>query len=143
MKIFARSLSFLMLSIFLFVTPQSSVAGGKDKETIAAKKTVEDYFKALNEGQLETIAGLYHKDSVFLPKNAPAVRGIEAIRKAYQAVFEKVKLNTDHVYHHVAVYGKVAIVESHGTGTMTVLEGNKATQKSSAYKSNFAGVTKI
>ena len=90
------------------------------------KKVVEDYFKALNDGQLEVIVGLYHKDSVFLPKNAAsAVRGIDEITKAYRTIFEKAKLNTEHVFRYVAVYGNIAIIESQGSGTLTLLGSKK------------------
>ena len=125
MKHLARLIGLTALSIFLLSAPQLSASAGDSRESIEAKKVVEDYFKALNESKLEIIVGLYHKDSVFLPKNAPAVRGIDEITKAYRTLFEKVKLNTEHVYHHVSVHGDVAIVESQAKGTLTILEGNK------------------
>ncbi len=124
MKHLAR-LIVMALSFFL-LSPYPLIASTEEsRESIEAKKTVEEYFKALNESKFETIVGLYHKDSVFLPKNAPAVRGIDEIAKAYRALFEKIKLNTEHVYHHVSVYGNIAIVESQGSGTLTLLESKK------------------
>ena len=125
MKHFSRLIGLMVLGIFLLSTPQLSMAIGDSKESIEAKKVVEDYFNALNESKLDIIVGLYHKDSVFLPKNAPAVRGIDEITKAYRNLFEKIKLNTEHVYHHVSVHGDVAIVESQANGTLTILEGKK------------------
>lgn len=125
MKHFAQLVGLTVLSIFLLSAPQLSAATEGAKGGIEAKKVVEDYFKALNESKLEIIVGLYHKDSVFLPKNAPAVRGIDEITKAYRSLFEKAKLNTEHVYHHVSVYGDIAIIESQGNGTLTLLENMK------------------
>ena len=125
MKHFARVIGLTFLSVFLLSAPSLSVASEDTKGSIEAKKVVEDYFKALNDSRLEIIVGLYHKDSVFLPKNAPAARGINDITKAYRTLFEKAKLNTEHVYHHVAVSGNIAIVESQGNGTLTLLESKK------------------
>lgn len=120
-----RLMGLTILGLFLFSPPALNAATGDTKEATAAKKVVEEYFKALNGGQLEVIVGLYHPDSVFLPKNAPAVRGISEITKAYRILFEKARLDTEHVYHHVSVYGNIAIVESQGSGTLTLLENKK------------------
>jgi len=87
-----------------------------------AKQVVVDYFKALNESDVKTIISLYHKHSVFLPNNAPASRGIEEIEKTYRAVFNIIKLDTAHDYHHVSVSGDIAVVESKANGNLTVLE---------------------
>lgn len=125
MKHLTRFIGLTALTLFLLSASYLSAATEDAKISIEAKKVVEDYFKALNEGKLDTIVGLYHKDSVFLPKNAPAVRGIDEITKAYRTLFEKIKLNTEHVYHHVSVHGDIAIVESQANGTLTLLEGKK------------------
>ncbi|MFY9270121.1 MAG: nuclear transport factor 2 family protein [Candidatus Manganitrophaceae bacterium] len=125
MKHLTRFIGLTVLNIFLLSASYLSAATEDAKVSIEAKKVVEDYFKALNEGKLDIIVGLYHKDSVFLPKNAPAVRGIDEITKAYRTLFEKIKLNTEHVYHHVSVHGDIAIVESQANGTLTLLEGKK------------------
>ena len=125
MKHLARVMGLTVLSIFLLSAPQLRAASEDTKGNSEVKKVVEDYFKALNDSQLEIIVGLYHKDSVFLPKNAPAVRGINDITKTYRTLFENAKLNTEHVYHHVSVYGNIAIVESQGSGTLTLLESKK------------------
>lgn len=53
-------------------------------------------------------------------------RGLAEITQAYRALFETARLDTEHIYHHVAVYGDVAIVESQGHGTLTLLASKKA-----------------
>ena len=87
-----------------------------------AKQVVVDYFSALNKSDLKTIVSLFHTDSVFLANNAPASRGIFEIEKKFKAVFNKIKLNTTHKYHHVSVSGNIAIVESKANGNLTVLK---------------------
>ena len=114
-----------MLGLMLGLLPLFSALAEDSRANNEAKKVVELYFKALNEGDIETILRLYHRDSVFLPKNGPAVRGIDDITKAYRALFATAALNTTHVYHHVSAHGDVAIVESQASGTLTVLESKK------------------
>lgn len=124
MKRFLRRIASTVLLLAAF--PYVAHALDDSTEAIEAKKIVQDYFQALNESKLTTIVGLYHKESVFLPKNAPAVRGIEAITKAYRTLFEKARLNTEHDYHYVSVQGDIAIIESQGRGTLTSLDTMKA-----------------
>jgi len=116
------TLTILVFSLFL--TPFYNAFAENPNDDQEAKKVVETYFEALNESNAEKIIELYHKDSVFLPKNAPAVRGINEIKKTYRNLFGQIKLNTKHVYHHVSVHGDVAIVESKADGTLTLLETN-------------------
>lgn len=115
-----------MFGLVLGLLPLFSALAEDSRANNEAKKVVELYFKALNEGDIETILRLYHRDSVFLPKNAPAVRGIDDIAKAYRALFAAATLNTTHVYHHVSVHGDVAIVESQANGTLTILDTKTA-----------------
>ena len=125
MKRIARLLEVAVLGMALLVAAQAGAAAESAEESIQARKVVEEYFAALNAGRLDAVISLYHGESVFLPKNAPAVRGIDEITKAYRNLFENIKLNTEHVYHHVSVHGDVAIVESQANGTLTILEGKK------------------
>ena len=125
MKHFTQLIGLTALGIFLLSTPRLSMAAEDTQGSSEAKKVVEAYFTALNDGKLETIIKLYHKDSVFLPKNAPAVRGINEITQAYRSLFDRAKLDTEHVYHHIAVYGDIAIIESQGSGTLTLFENKK------------------
>ena len=122
MRYFSKLMALTILVFPLFLTSPSMVSAENSKDEQEAKKVVEIYFKALNESNAEKIIELYHKDSVFLPKNAPAVRGINEIQKTYRNLFGQIKLNTKHIYHHVSVHGDVAILESQADGTLTILK---------------------
>lgn len=125
MKRIARLLEVAVLGMALLVAAQAGAAAESAEESIQARKVVEEYFAALNAGRLDAVISLYHGESVFLPKNGPAARGITEITQAYRTLFEAARLDTDHVYRHVAVYGDVAIVESQGHGTLTLLASRK------------------
>lgn len=122
MRLMGQLVGTTMLGLMLGLFPLFSALAEDSRANNEAKKVIESYFKALNEGDVETILRLYHRDSVFLPKNGPAVRGIDDITKAYRALFATATLNTTHVYHHVSVHGDVAIVESQANGTLTILD---------------------
>lgn len=117
---------FAILGVLLLSAPRGGASAQDSMDSSQVKQVVVSYFKALNESDADTILDLYHKDSVFLPKSGPAARGIDAIGKAYRALFGAAKLNTAHVYHRVSVHGDMALVESQGSGTLTMLEGKKA-----------------
>ncbi len=124
MRHLLKRLPVTILILFLSLISFSSAFSENSKDEQEAKKVVKTYFKALNESNAEKILVLYHQDSVFLPNNAPAVRGIDEIRNTYRSLFGKIKLDTKHVYHHVSIHGDVAIIESKADGTLTLLETN-------------------
>ena len=115
----------LFTATLLLPLAQVNALAEVSTESEKAKQVVVDYFSALNKSDVKKIISLYHKESVFLPNNAPASRGIEEIEKTYQAVLDTIKLNTTHAYHHVSVSGDVAVVESKANGNLRVLKTNK------------------
>lgn len=62
----------------------------------ADEKAVADalmaYEKALNESDTEAVMRLYAQDGVFMPQNSPSSVGANAVRSAYVAVFNTIKL---------------------------------------------------
>lgn len=115
-------LTIFAVAILFTLSAQVSVFAGVSSESEKAKQVVVNYFSALNEGNVEKIVSLYHANSVFLPNNAPASRGLEDIKKTYKSVLNTINLNTMHVYHHVSVSGATAVVESKANGSLTILE---------------------
>jgi uncharacterized protein (TIGR02246 family) len=62
-----------------------------DEEAIAAVLAM--YQDALNQSSSDAVMKLYAPDGVFMPQNSPSSVGAQAIRKAYDAVFDAIKLN--------------------------------------------------
>src|SRR5271156_142010 len=62
-----------------------------DEKAIAAVLT--KYQDALNQSSTDAVMKLYASDGVFMPQNSPSSVGAPAVRKAYDAVFEAIKLN--------------------------------------------------
>jgi len=110
------------MATLLFLLVQVNAYAEVTTESEKAKQVVVDYFSALNKSNVMKIVSLYHKNSVFLPNNAPASRGIEEVEKTYRAVLNTIKLNTTHEYHYVSVSSDMAVVESKANGNLTVLK---------------------
>ena len=50
------------------------------------------YEDALNQSNTEAVMTLYASDGVFMPQNSSSSVGASAVRKAYEAVFNAIKL---------------------------------------------------
>lgn len=61
-----------------------------DEKAIAA--VLAKYQDALNQSSTDAVMKLYASDGVFMPQNSPSSVGAQAVRKAYDAVFDAIKL---------------------------------------------------
>jgi uncharacterized protein (TIGR02246 family) len=57
--------------------------------------TLAKYETALNESSTTQVMQLYAPDGVFMPQHSPSSVGTEAIRRAYEAVFNAIKLTVE------------------------------------------------
>lgn len=62
-----------------------------DEKAIAA--VLASYQDALNQSSTDAVMKLYASDGVFMPQNSPSSVGSQAVRKAYDAVFDAIKLS--------------------------------------------------
>jgi uncharacterized protein (TIGR02246 family) len=62
-----------------------------DEEAIA--RVLKAYENALNTADTEAVMSLYAGDGVFMPQHSPSSVGAEAVRRAYVAVFEAIRLS--------------------------------------------------
>jgi uncharacterized protein (TIGR02246 family) len=62
-----------------------------DEKAVAA--VLAKYQDALNQSNTDAVMKLYASDGVFMPQNSPSSVGAAAVRKAYDAVFNAIKLN--------------------------------------------------
>ena len=61
-----------------------------NEQAIAA--VLAKYQDALNQSDTDAVMKLYAPDSVFMPQNSPSSVGVDAVRKAYDAVFNAITL---------------------------------------------------
>jgi uncharacterized protein (TIGR02246 family) len=65
----------------------------QNEKAIAA--LLAKYQDALNQSDTNAVMKLYAPDGVFMPQHSPSSVGADAIRKAYDAVFNTIKLDVD------------------------------------------------
>jgi uncharacterized protein (TIGR02246 family) len=61
-----------------------------DEKAIAA--VLAKYQDALNQSSTDAVMNLYAADGVFMAQNGPSSVGARAVRRAYEAVFDAIKL---------------------------------------------------
>jgi uncharacterized protein (TIGR02246 family) len=87
-----------------------------NEQAVAA--ILERYEEALNQSDTEAVMKLYASDGVFMPQNSPSSVGTAAVRKAYDAVFNAIKLTVKFdvaEVHQVAPEWAFARTNSKGT----------------------------
>ena len=98
-----------------------------DPEAIAA--LLGQYSKALNDSDTEAVMKLYTRDAVFMPQHFPSSVGAEAIRQAYDGVFQSIRLTvTFHIEEVQAVSPEWAFARTNSVGSVLM----HATAQSSA-----------
>jgi uncharacterized protein (TIGR02246 family) len=87
-----------------------------DEQAVAA--VLAKYEDALNRSDTEAVMKVYASDGVFMPQNSPSSVGTVAVRKAYDAVFNAIKLTVKFdvaEVHQVAPEWAFARTNSKGT----------------------------
>jgi uncharacterized protein (TIGR02246 family) len=90
-----------------------------NEQAIAAVLT--KYQDALNQSDTDAVMKLYTPDGVFMPQNSPSSVGVDAVRKAYDGVFNAITLE---VKFDVAEIHQIApdwaIARTNSTGKVKV-----------------------
>lgn len=79
------------------------------------------YENALNVADINTILNLYGSDPVFMPQNAPALIGRDAVRAGYEQVFNTIQLNVRFDIHEIEETGDWAWVRTSSSGRTRIL----------------------
>ena len=64
-------------------------------EEKAIATVLANYQDALNQSSTDAVMKLYASDGVFMAQNSPSSAGAQAVRKAYDAVFDAITLNVE------------------------------------------------
>lgn len=82
---------------------------------------LKTYETALNANDIEGILALYSSDPVFMPQNAPALVGRDAVRAEYRQVFDTIKLNVAFEVHETGEAGDWAWARTSSAGRTRIL----------------------
>jgi len=87
----------------------------------AVGAVLADYEDALNQSDTEAVMKLYAPDGVFMPQHFPSSVGADAVRNAYDGVFEAITLKVKFVVAEVhQIAPDWAIARTNSAGTVTV-----------------------
>lgn len=90
----------------------------------SAENTVHAYFDAFNRSDVDSIVSLFTEDGTVMADGTPTATGHAQIRSTYQGAFESICVHFECVIDKVLEEGKMAIVQAHATGTITMLSTN-------------------
>jgi uncharacterized protein (TIGR02246 family) len=85
------------------------------------KQVIDRYEVALNSSDIEKVLELYGESPVFMPQHAAAQVGRDAVKTAYENVFNTIKLDVKFTTHEVEVNGDIAWVRTSSGGKTRIL----------------------
>ena len=87
----------------------------------AVAEVLSRYQDALNQSDTDAVMELYASDGVFMPQHSPSSIGLEAVRKAYEAVFQNIKLSVKfNVQEVVEISPNWVFARTNSAGTVNV-----------------------
>jgi uncharacterized protein (TIGR02246 family) len=96
----------------------SSGQAGTTGDEAAIRNVMAAYNAALNGGKTAAVLPLYAEDGVFMAPYSPSFIGKEAVRQAYDAVFDELKFDvTFNVAEVVVMAPRWAYVRTNSAGT--------------------------
>lgn len=90
-----------------------------DVESI--QHVIDRYEVSLNGSNTAQVMELYGQSPIFMPQHAPAQIGREAVKAAYENVFNTIKLNVKFTTHEIEVNGDTAWVRTSSDGKTRIL----------------------
>jgi uncharacterized protein (TIGR02246 family) len=105
------------------VKKQAKSAVNKTDATVQAdiEKVLQTYEAALNASDTDTVVTVFATDGVFMAPNNPSTVGAEAIRAAYNGIFQSITFETELTVEEVVqVAPSWAFVRTSSNGHVTV-----------------------
>jgi uncharacterized protein (TIGR02246 family) len=88
---------------------------------LAVGDVLSRYAAALNASDTDAVMQLYAVDGVFMPQHSPSSVGADAVRRAYDRVFETITLRVDFTVAEVRVIAPDwAFARTNSAGTVTL-----------------------
>lgn len=87
---------------------------------IEIEALLDTYQKSLNTSDANLAQGLYTKDGIFMPTEAPSGIGSENILKSYEFVFSQIQLNIKFTIEEIVVEGNMAYAVTSSEGTVKI-----------------------
>jgi uncharacterized protein (TIGR02246 family) len=119
----------LLASIGLAASASPGNAANNPSDEAAIRNVMADYNAALNGGMTAAVLPLYTDDGIFMPPYSQSAVGKEAVRVAYDKVFDELKFNVKFtIAELVQMAPSWAYVRTNSAGTA----GHASTGKTTA-----------
>jgi uncharacterized protein (TIGR02246 family) len=86
---------------------------------------LQAYEKALNTSDTNAALALYGNDPIFLPQYSEAVTGRDAVRSAYDKIFQNITLDVVFTIHEIVEMGDLAYGRTSSAGQTKIHAANK------------------
>jgi uncharacterized protein (TIGR02246 family) len=111
----------LIAALVVALSVSSTLTAAEDAMTTdetAIRSVMASYNDALNGGKTAAVLPLYTEDGVFMPPYSQSAVGKEAVKKAYDAVFDELKFNVKFNIAELVVMAPTwAYVRTNSAGT--------------------------
>jgi len=108
----------IIVATMVFITKANAL---NPDDVAQVKKLLGNYERVLNASDVNGILKLYAKDGVFMPQHSPSQVGTDAIRAAYEHVFEAIDLDVEFDIIEVEILSdQWAFARTTSTGTTTI-----------------------
>jgi len=109
--------------LFVTLILVNSAIARDDNDVSKVKKLLGNYERVLNASDVKGVLKLYAKDGVFMPQHSPSQVGTDAIRAAYEHVFEAIDLDVEFDVIEIEVLSdQWAFARTTSSGTTTINE---------------------
>lgn len=98
-------------------------------DVMEIEQLVRKYEQALNASDIAAVMALYGSEPVFMPQNATAMVGREAVQKAYAHVFGSIRLAIRFEVAEIVVLGDQAWARTSSAGKTTVLANGQVLEE--------------
>jgi uncharacterized protein (TIGR02246 family) len=99
-------------------------AGHAEELMNSPEAVVRAYFMALNAGDLDGILSVFADDGSVMADEFPSATGREQLRRLFTGIFTARSFGRELYIDRIIEAGDLAAVQTHTTGTLTILETN-------------------
>ena len=95
-------------------------------DSTVIEKLLSSYGDVINTSDVSRILAFYTQDGILMPNGAPAAKGHEQLKKAYESLFKSFQLNVEYITDEITVNGDYAFAKTHSKGN-TLIHANGET----------------
>lgn len=116
-----------VLAFFVITTSactQPPVPDTSEADINAIRAITDRFDEAINAGDFQAVADLYHENAIRMPADAPAQVGKPAILEWFRNERGQYEIELDNIVREAEVFGDWGFARGDATGTLTARDGS-------------------